>query len=89
MKKIGIENINETKEKIIHRVNRIEGQIRGIKKMIEEGQSCPGIMNQISAVRQAVAMLGTEILENEFICKFERGEKITKKDLENLLKIKQ
>ena len=63
---------NDTPKDIINRLNRIEGQIKGIKKMIEEGRSCSEILVQFSAVRTALKKANniaikkfcTECLEN-------------------------
>jgi DNA-binding FrmR family transcriptional regulator len=46
----------------IKRLNRIAGQIEGVKKMIEEGRYCPEILSQLRAVRSAVKGIETEIL---------------------------
>ncbi len=45
------------------RVNRIEGQIRGIKTMIEEEKYCVDILTQIKAARSALKSLELQILE--------------------------
>ena len=47
----------------IPRLNRISGQIEGVKKMIEEGRYCPEILSQLRAVRSAVKAVETRILE--------------------------
>lgn len=39
---------------LIHRLNRVEGQIRGIKKMVENDAYCPDILIQVSAVNAAL-----------------------------------
>ena len=39
---------------LIHRLNRVEGQIRGIKKMVENDAYCPEILNQVSAANAAL-----------------------------------
>lgn len=44
----------ETKKKLVNRLNRIEGQISGIARMIEEDQYCDDVLTQISAVRSAL-----------------------------------
>lgn len=36
------------------RLKRIEGQVRGVLKMMEEGESCKNVVNQLSAIRSAV-----------------------------------
>ncbi len=45
------------------RVNRIEGQVKGIKGMIEEGKYCVDILTQIKAIRSALKGLELQILE--------------------------
>ena len=47
----------------IPRLNRISGQIEGIKKMIEEGRYCPEIISQLRAVRAAVKAVESNILQ--------------------------
>jgi DNA-binding FrmR family transcriptional regulator len=51
-------------KKQLTRVNRIEGQVRGIRTMIEEEKYCVDIMTQIKAVRSALKSLELEILDN-------------------------
>ncbi|MFA5591794.1 MAG: metal-sensitive transcriptional regulator [Micavibrio sp.] len=45
------------------RLNRITGQLNGVKKMIEEKRYCPDILTQLRAVRAAVKGLEASILE--------------------------
>ena len=47
----------------LSRVNRIEGQVKGVKNMIEEGKYCVDILTQIKAVRSALKGLELQILE--------------------------
>ncbi|NMA86133.1 MAG: metal-sensitive transcriptional regulator [Tissierellia bacterium] len=51
-------------EAIIKRLRRIEGQVKGIQKMVEEGKCCGDILIQISAVHSAMNSVGGLILEN-------------------------
>ena len=51
-------------EKLIHRLRRIEGQVRGIQKMVEEGRYCVEIMTQIDAAAAALARVQDGILES-------------------------
>jgi DNA-binding FrmR family transcriptional regulator len=44
-------------------LKRIEGQSKGIQKMIEEGRECADVMNQVAAVKAAVTALSGELLE--------------------------
>lgn len=49
---------------LINRLNRIEGQIRGIKGMIENNAYCPDILVQSSAVSAAINAFNKELLAN-------------------------
>lgn len=54
---------NEYKE-LIHRLNRIEGQVRGIKRMVEEDAYCTDILVQVSAVNAALNSFNKVLLAN-------------------------
>jgi DNA-binding FrmR family transcriptional regulator len=60
------EKVAEEKEarrkKVGARINRISGQVSGIKKMVEEDRYCVDILTQISAARSALDALGVELL---------------------------
>lgn len=53
----------ETKEDILKRLRRIEGQVKGIQKMIDEEKYCGDILTQVAAVRAAMNKVGSIILE--------------------------
>ena len=46
------------------RLRRIEGQIRGIQKMLEEDRYCADVLVQVSAVQQALRAVGRELIRN-------------------------
>lgn len=52
------------KDRNLTRLRRIEGQVRGIHKMVEEDRYCADIMNQISAVQEALRSVGRELMRN-------------------------
>lgn len=79
-------NKNSTK-KITDRISRIEGQLRGIRKMIDQEKQCLDVITQISAVKEAVSRLGVELLKNDF-CKINLKNKSGEKYIETLFKIK-
>lgn len=54
----------EEYKKLIHRLNRIEGQIRGIKGMVENNAYCPDILIQSTAVNAAINAFNKELLAN-------------------------
>lgn len=75
-------------KKIADRLSRMEGQIKGIRKMIEEGHSCEKVLIQVSAAKEAVAMLGAEILKEEIVECAGKGKKIDEKMIRKIFKFK-
>lgn len=53
----------DEKQKVINRLKRIEGQVRGIQKMVEEDRYCVDILVQISAIQSALKNTGFSITE--------------------------
>ncbi|MFD2617951.1 metal-sensing transcriptional repressor [Terrilactibacillus laevilacticus] len=62
-KKPTVPRTNEEKQKIINRLKRVEGQVRGIQKMVEEDRYCVDILIQLSAIQAALKKVGFSILE--------------------------
>jgi len=59
-----ISAIDETaRQELLTRLRRIEGQARGIQKMIEDGRDCELIMNQVSSMGSATQGLNGRLLE--------------------------
>ena len=54
----------EERKKLIHRLNRIEGQIRGIRGMIEYDAYCTDILTQSAAVSAAMSSFNKELLNS-------------------------
>ncbi|MDP1617015.1 metal-sensitive transcriptional regulator [Phenylobacterium sp.] len=54
----------ESKSKLANRLSRIEGQVRGISRMVEEDRYCIDILTQVQAVRAALARVETEVLKD-------------------------
>lgn len=53
----------EEKEKVMNRLKRIEGQVRGIQNMVEEDRYCIDILVQISAIQSALKNVGLAITD--------------------------
>ena len=53
---------DEDRKKLINRLNRIEGQIRGIRAMVERDAYCPDILVQSAAVNAAVNSFNRELI---------------------------
>jgi DNA-binding FrmR family transcriptional regulator len=80
--------MTEQSDAITKALNRIEGQVRGIRKMYEEGRDCEQIAQQVGAVMKAIKRVGTEILTSEVVkCSKEARTKDLKRVMESLVKI--
>ena len=53
-----------SKEALVKRLKRVEGQIRGVQKMIGENRDCESVMMQLAAVRSAIDGVGALLLVN-------------------------
>ena len=56
----------QEKKNLIKRLSIIEGQVRGIKQMIETDRYCDDVLIQISAINKSLKSLGNEILKSHF-----------------------
>lgn len=56
------ERTEEERKQLFNRLNRIEGQVRGIKNMVEKNAYCPDILMQVSAVTAALNAFNRELL---------------------------
>lgn len=54
----------EELRKLMNRLNRVEGQVRGVKKMLEEEQYCVDILTQVSAIQAALNAFNKELLSS-------------------------
>ena len=54
----------ENKPRLLNRLNRIEGQVRGVARMVEEERYCIDVLTQLQAVRAALAKVETEMLRD-------------------------
>lgn len=52
------------KERNLKRLRRIEGQVRGLQRMVEEDRYCADIMTQIASVHEALRGVGRELMRN-------------------------
>ena len=72
------------KETLLKRLKRVEGQIRGIQKMIENGRECETIITQLAAVRSAIEGIAGLMLKNYMKICFEGGTAPECIDIESL-----
>ena len=73
-----------SREALLNRLRRVEGQIRGIQRMIENGRDCESVITQLGAVRSAIEGVGGLILENYMKICFKDGKAPECVDVESL-----
>lgn len=54
----------DVKDRNLKRLRRIEGQVRGLHKMVEDDRYCADILTQVSSVQEALRAVGRELLRN-------------------------
>lgn len=80
----------EEKKRLINRLSRIEGQIRGIRTMIEANAYCPDVLNQVSAASSALSAFSRELLSSHIrTCVTEDVQKGNAEKTEELLQLLQ
>ena len=63
----------QEKRRMVNRLSRIEGQIKGIKAMVEEDRYCGDVLVQLAAVEKAVAAISREVMQDHLrTCVVER-----------------
>lgn len=79
--------IDPARSDVLHRLRRIEGQIRGVQRMVEEDRNCRDVVIQLAAVKSAVASLSALVAENyarRCLCS---GEQVDTDELERVLDV--
>ena len=83
--------MHTNKEKLIRRLKIIEGQVRGLQKMIEENVYCIDVITQTSAVKRALSSVEDTLMEGHLgsclVSQIQKGQ--TKKATEEMLKVYQ
>jgi DNA-binding FrmR family transcriptional regulator len=54
----------DNKDRLLNRLSRIEGQVRGVARMVDENRYCIDVLTQLQAVRAAVARVESEMLKD-------------------------
>jgi DNA-binding FrmR family transcriptional regulator len=54
----------QERTEILARLKRIEGQARGVQRMVEEGRDCVEVLTQLAALKAATASLSAQLLED-------------------------
>lgn len=80
------------KQNVLSRMRRVEGQVRGIQRMIEEGQECREILIQVRAVRSALRSASGQILKRYLLkcheeAKAGRSDEEARESMDRLMKV--
>jgi DNA-binding FrmR family transcriptional regulator len=60
--------VAKDRTRIINRLRRIEGQVRGLAQMVEDDRYCIDILHQVQAVKAAISGVETEVLKDHAAC---------------------
>jgi DNA-binding FrmR family transcriptional regulator len=71
--------MNTERKKVLNRLRRIEGQIRGLQRLVEEGAPCIDILTQVSAVTSAMKKTAGAVISNYMKTCIEESEDNPKK----------
>ncbi|MBW6473942.1 MAG: metal-sensitive transcriptional regulator [Anaerolineaceae bacterium] len=77
---------SQAKDKLINRLHRIEGQVRGVQSMISDERNCRDILQQLSAIRSAVQGVSLLLLEDYMADCFVNLEEKNPQERDDLLK---
>ena len=69
---------------LLRRLRRIEGQVRGIQKMIADGRDCESLITQLAAVRSAIESVGALMLSNYMKLCFPTADQSELKEIDSL-----
>ncbi len=73
-----------SKKVIVNRLRKIEGQTRGLQRMVEDGRDCESILTQLAAVRSAIESVGALVLNNYMKFCFSRPDANKADDVDSL-----
>jgi len=76
-----------SQEMLLKRLRRIEGQIRGIEKMIVDGRDCEILITQLAAVRSAIESVGALVLNNYMKLCFRQGAESESTSIDSLARV--
>ena len=79
----------EVKSDLVKRLKRLEGQVRGVQKMLDEERECREVLQQLSAIRSAAHQTSLVLIrEHAASCLLKPGEKVSPQEvLDSLLSV--
>ena len=76
-----------SREVVLKRLKKIEGQIRGLQKMVTEERDCESIVTQLAAVRSAIDSAGALVMNNYMKLCFRLSNETDKNALDSLARV--
>jgi len=78
----------EERRRIVNRLKRLEGQVRGLQTMIESGKDCEAVLTQIMAAKSALNQVGLHIIGYSMkTCLLEEGDKSRDELIDEAIKV--
>ena len=81
------EKLAVPREVIVKRLRRIEGQIRGLQKMVVDERECESLVTQLAAIRSATESVGQLILNNYMSLCFRKSEDPDESAVDSLARV--
>lgn len=82
-----VERDEMTKGMLLKRLRRIEGQVRGLEKMIIDDRDCESLVTQLAAVRSAIESTGALVLNNYMKLCFRKGAESESSSIDSLARV--
>ena len=82
-----VERDEMTKGMLLKRLRRIEGQVRGLEKMIIDDRDCESLITQLAAVRSAIESVGALVLNNYMKLCFRKGAESESASIDSLARV--
>ena len=76
-----------SQEMLLKRLRRIEGQVRGIERMLVDGRDCESLITQLAAVRSAIESVGGLVLNNYMQLCFHKGDEDESASIDSLARV--
>ncbi|MBC8276503.1 MAG: metal-sensitive transcriptional regulator [Chloroflexi bacterium] len=73
-----------SQQMLLKRLKRIEGQVRGIEKMVIDGRDCESLVTQLAALRSAIESVGALVLNNYMKLCFRQDSKAESGNVDSL-----
>jgi DNA-binding FrmR family transcriptional regulator len=79
---------NQERKRIVNRLKRLEGQIRGLQQMVDSGKDCEAVLTQVMAAKSALNQVGLHIIGHSMKnCLVDDGERSREELIDDAIKV--